>query len=72
MYGAGRAMQDMLESGEGLPLAIRVSLKSQFRVVWRLIHPKFHHQAYCLLFLSRAYDKRHRTQVYKSTCAITS
>ncbi|RVX02857.1 hypothetical protein VitviT2T_020595 [Vitis vinifera] len=72
MYGAGRAMQDMLETGEGLPLAIRVSLKSSFRVVWSLIVPKFHHQAECLLFLNRAYDKRHGTQVYNSTCTVTS
>ncbi|PQP96446.1 uncharacterized protein Pyn_01936 [Prunus yedoensis var. nudiflora] len=30
MYGAGRSMQDMLESGKGLPLVLRVSLHSSF------------------------------------------
>lgn len=71
MYGAGRTMQDMLDNGEGLPLTIKVSLRSRFRVVWSLIEPKFRHQAECLLFLDKAYDKRHRTQVYNSTCTIT-
>ncbi|KAL6288499.1 hypothetical protein ACE6H2_006009 [Prunus campanulata] len=71
MYGAGRSMQDMLESGKGLPLVLRVSLHSSFHVVWSLIKPKFHHQAECLLVLHRAYDKKHRTQAYDSTCVMT-
>lgn len=62
MYGAGRNMQDMLESGMGLPLVIRVKLSSNFRVVWSLIKPKFHHKAECLLVLDGMYDKEHRTQ----------
>ncbi|CAK7330787.1 unnamed protein product [Dovyalis caffra] len=70
MYGAGRNMQDMLESGNGLAIVIRVSLRSNFRVVWNLIKPKFHHQAVCLLVLDSAYDKKHRTQAYNSTCTI--
>ncbi|KAK6928735.1 hypothetical protein RJ641_004940 [Dillenia turbinata] len=68
MYGAGRSMEDMLESGQGLPLLIRMSLSSHFRVVRSLIQPKFHHQAQCSLLLSKSYDKKHRTQVYNSTC----
>ncbi|KAI5341741.1 PREDICTED: Late embryogenesis abundant [Prunus dulcis] len=71
MYGAGRSMEDMLESGKGLPLVLRVSLRSSFHVVWNLIKPKFHHQAECLLVLHRAYDKKHRTQTYNSTCIMT-
>ncbi|KAL9371396.1 hypothetical protein Peur_036536 [Populus x canadensis] len=71
MYGAGRNMQDMLESGNGLPIVIQLSLRSNFRVVWNLIKPKFHHQAVCLLVLDSAYDKKHRTQAYNSTCTIS-
>ncbi|KAK6928736.1 hypothetical protein RJ641_004941, partial [Dillenia turbinata] len=71
MYGAGRSMEDMLESGQGLPLLVRMSLSSHFRVVWSLIQPKFHHQAQCSLLLSKSYDKKHRTQVYNSTCTIS-
>ncbi|KAK6928733.1 hypothetical protein RJ641_004938 [Dillenia turbinata] len=37
MYSAGRSMEDMLESGQGLPLLIRMSLSSHFRVVRSLI-----------------------------------
>ncbi|XWS45720.1 hypothetical protein CRYUN_Cryun14cG0003700 [Craigia yunnanensis] len=72
MYGAGRSMQDLLESGMGLPLVIRLKLSSNFRVVWNLINPRFHHQAECLLVLDSKYDKKHRTQKYNSTCTITS
>ncbi|KAG8391245.1 hypothetical protein BUALT_Bualt01G0168000 [Buddleja alternifolia] len=68
MYGAGRNMQDLLESGKGLPLVIRVSFRSSFHVVWGLFQPKFHHQAQCLVLLSDKYDKKNRTQVYKSNC----
>ncbi|KAK9283442.1 hypothetical protein L1049_011684 [Liquidambar formosana] len=72
MYAAGRDMEDMLESGHGLPLVIRVSLRSSFRVVWSLIEPKFHHQAECLLVLDSSYDKKHQTQAYNSSCIISS
>jgi hypothetical protein len=72
MYGAGRSMEDMLESGRGLPLVIRMSMSSSFRVVWNLVRPKFHHQAECLLVLNKAYDKKHRTQAYNSSCTIAS
>ncbi|KAF8403824.1 hypothetical protein HHK36_011930 [Tetracentron sinense] len=72
MYGAGRSMQDMLESGKGLPLVIRMKLRSSFRVVPNLIMPRFHHRAECLLVLYNRYDKRHRTQVYTSRCMINS
>ncbi|XWS77421.1 hypothetical protein CRYUN_Cryun01aG0260200 [Craigia yunnanensis] len=71
-YGAGRSMQDLLESGMGLPLVIRLKLSSNFRVVWNLIKPRFDHQAECLLVLDSKYDKKRRTQKYNSTCTITS
>ncbi|KAK4379681.1 hypothetical protein RND71_001543 [Anisodus tanguticus] len=71
LYGAGRIMQDMLQSNKGLPLLIRVHLSSTFHVVWGLIKPKFHHQIECLVVLHNTYNKRHRTQVYNSTCVLT-
>ncbi|XP_057807702.1 uncharacterized protein LOC131022249 [Salvia miltiorrhiza] len=70
MYGAGRNMQDFLESEKGLPLVIRVSLRSKFNVIWGIIEPKYHHEAQCLVVVDNNYDKKHRTQVYNSTCII--
>ncbi|KAK9189283.1 hypothetical protein WN944_020689 [Citrus x changshan-huyou] len=72
MYGAGRNMQDLLELGKGLPLIIRMSFRTNYRVVWDLIKPEFHYEAECLLLLNRKYDKKHRTQVYNSTCITIS
>ncbi|KAJ4839567.1 hypothetical protein Tsubulata_002282 [Turnera subulata] len=71
MYGAGRNMEDMLESGNGLPIVIRLSLSSNFRVVGDLIKPKYHHRGECLLVLNTGYDKKHRTQAYNSTCKMS-
>ncbi|KAL0379882.1 UNVERIFIED_CONTAM: hypothetical protein Sangu_0052500 [Sesamum angustifolium] len=45
MYGAGRNMEDMLESGEGLGLVIRVRLRSSFHVFWGIVKPKYEHEA---------------------------
>ncbi|KAL5543404.1 hypothetical protein UlMin_007188 [Ulmus minor] len=70
LYGAGRDMEDMLRSGNGMPLRIKVSFSSSFRVVLNLIKPKFHHQAHCLLLLHKAYDKKHQTQHYNSLCRL--
>lgn len=70
MYGAGRSMQDILESGKGLHLAIRMSFTSNFRVISNFIKPTFHHQAECLLVLGSAYDKKHGTRKYTSSCMI--
>lgn len=73
MYGAGRTMQDMLESGKGLPLLIHVSLSSNIRVVWNLIRPTYHHHETCLLvLLNGAYDKLHHSHAYNSTCTTTA
>ncbi|CAN4110378.1 unnamed protein product [Withania somnifera] len=70
LYGAGRLMQDMLQSNKGLPLLIRVHLYSTFHAVWGLIKPKFHHQIECIVVLHNTYNKRHRTQAYNSTCLL--
>ncbi|KAK7271580.1 hypothetical protein RJT34_27604 [Clitoria ternatea] len=71
MYGAGRSMQDMLDSGKGLPIVIRVFLSSSFRVVPSLINPRFHHRVECLVVLNKSYDKKHRSQTFNSTCKVT-
>lgn len=71
MYGAGRSMQDMLESGKGLPLDIRMSLTSTFHVISNFLKPTFHRQARCsLLLINTSYDKKRRTTKYKSSCDI--
>lgn len=70
MYGAGRSMQDMLESGKGLPLDIHISLTSSFHVISSFLKPTFHQQARCLLILNSSYDKERTTTKYKSTCVI--
>ncbi|KAL1811641.1 hypothetical protein ACET3Z_021706 [Daucus carota] len=70
MYGAGRSMQDMLESGKGLPLDIRMSITSSFHVISSFVKPTFHQQARCLLVLNSSYDKKRRTTKYKSSCVV--
>ncbi|KAF6158595.1 hypothetical protein GIB67_040109 [Kingdonia uniflora] len=72
MYGAGRSMQDMLESKKGLPLMIRLKLKSSFRVILGLINSRFHYRAQCFVVLHGAYDEQRNTHVYTSTCNTTS
>ncbi|XP_065870069.1 uncharacterized protein [Euphorbia lathyris] len=65
MYGAGRMMEDVLESGNGLPILIRLRFTCHFQV---LIHPKHHYQAQCLLFLHK---NNHSTQPYNTTCTLS-
>lgn len=72
MYGAGRNMQDLLDSKNGLPLTIRLKLSSRFHVVWGLIKPKFHHQLHCFILLANHYDQKHRTHKFISKCSTTS
>ncbi|WCJ18944.1 hypothetical protein M5689_001257 [Euphorbia peplus] len=71
MYGAGRMMEDLLDSGNGLPILIRLSFTSHFRVVSNLIHPKHHYQAQCLLFLYNKYHNNHPTLSYNTTCTLS-
>ncbi|WJX30910.1 hypothetical protein P8452_19398 [Trifolium repens] len=72
MYGAGRSMEDMLDSGRGLPIVIQVILSSSFEMVPKLVKPKFHHQVECIVVLKKAYNKKHRSQAFNSTCNVTS
>ncbi|KZV47267.1 hypothetical protein F511_07690 [Dorcoceras hygrometricum] len=71
MYGGGRNMQDLLESGNALPITIKLSFASKFLVVWGLFEPKFHREALCLMLINNSYDKKHRTQKFNSTCTVT-
>ena len=67
MYGAGRQMEDMLQSRAGFPLILRMNLISDFRVVWSIINPRYHQNVECLLFLS--YNKKHKqATVVKEKC----
>ncbi|KAG2318133.1 hypothetical protein Bca52824_021255 [Brassica carinata] len=71
MYGAGRQMEDMLQSRAGLPLILRINLISDFRVVWSIINPTYHHNVECLLFLS--YNKKHKqATVVRKKCRLVS
>ncbi|KAK4285510.1 hypothetical protein QN277_002201 [Acacia crassicarpa] len=72
MYGAGREMQDLLDSARGLPISIGVTVSSSYKMVPNLINPKFHHHLHCLLTLHKHYDKRHRSQLFNSTCQLFS
>lgn len=72
MYGAGRSMQDMLESGGGLPLLVRVKLRSSYRVISSLIRSNYQHHAECLLLLNNAYDEHGHATIYNSTCFIST
>ncbi|XP_075474726.1 uncharacterized protein LOC142505573 [Primulina tabacum] len=71
MYGGGRSMQDLLESGNGLPITIKLSFVSSFNVIWGLFEPKFHREAQCLVLIDNSYDKKNRTQKFSSTCTVT-
>lgn len=72
MYGAGGSMEDMLDSGNGLPIVIQVKLSSSFEMVPKLVKPRFHHRVECIVVLKKAYNKKHRSQVFNSTCKVTS
>lgn len=53
MYAAGRGMQDLLESGNGLPLTVTVRARSQYRVVWSLVRLTYRHDSDCVVLLRR-------------------
>ncbi|KAK4797572.1 hypothetical protein SAY86_029898 [Trapa natans] len=72
MYGAGRLMQDMVDSGEGLPLVVRTALISSYHVVGCLISPKFIHHWQCsLALLGGPYDRTRRTHPFNSSCSVS-
>uniref|UniRef100_A0A7N0ZSE7 Uncharacterized protein n=1 Tax=Kalanchoe fedtschenkoi TaxID=63787 RepID=A0A7N0ZSE7_KALFE len=56
MCGAGRRMQDMLESGTGLPLIlISLTFKSSFQhALGSSLLSEFHHKAQCVVLLTTA------------------
>ncbi|KAI3739965.1 hypothetical protein L2E82_30379 [Cichorium intybus] len=68
MYGAGRNMQDILDSGKGLSLVVHAKLRSRFHVVGKLISPQYHHQVECILILNRTHEKQHKTLMYNNHC----
>ncbi|KGN58592.1 uncharacterized protein LOC101209149 [Cucumis sativus] len=68
MYGAGRDMEDKLDSGIGLELTIRLNFISNYRVVWKFISPHFHRHVQCLLLLRKPYDRNPHTRSFNSTC----
>ncbi|XP_010464457.1 PREDICTED: uncharacterized protein LOC104745000 [Camelina sativa] len=71
MYGAGREMDDMLHSRAGLPLILRISIISDFRVVWNIINPKYHNKVECLLLLG--YNERHiEITMIREKCRLVS
>ncbi|XP_020244374.1 uncharacterized protein LOC109822570 [Asparagus officinalis] len=70
VYGAGRRMQDMLESGQGLPLMVRVRSRSSYRVVWNLIKLRYLHHEECLLVLGGGEkDRKQNIRIHNSTCS---
>ncbi|XP_021977184.1 uncharacterized protein LOC110872638 isoform X2 [Helianthus annuus] len=68
MYGAGRSMQDILDSGKGLSLVIHVKFSSRFHVVGKLIRLKYHHRAKCILILKKSHDIQHKTLIFDNLC----
>ncbi|KAL6867591.1 hypothetical protein ACP4OV_015615 [Aristida adscensionis] len=58
MYAAGRGMQDLLESTQGLPLAITVRASSRYRVVGGLVRLTYRHDAECVVHLRRSPARR--------------
>ncbi|XP_022934269.1 uncharacterized protein LOC111441481 [Cucurbita moschata] len=68
MYGAGREIEDKLESGAGLELTIRLNFISNYRVVWKIIKPRFHRRVDCLLVVQNTYDRKRHTRIFNSTC----
>ncbi|KAG0462412.1 hypothetical protein HPP92_020888 [Vanilla planifolia] len=68
LYGAGRCMQDLLDSGRGLPLVIRVRSRLAYRVVWDLIKIKHQRHEHCILVLHGMDEPNLQIKVYNSTC----
>uniref|UniRef100_A0ACD5TW47 Uncharacterized protein n=1 Tax=Avena sativa TaxID=4498 RepID=A0ACD5TW47_AVESA len=53
MYAAGRGMQDLLESGKGVPVTITVRSRSRYRVVGSLVRLMYRHDSQCVVYLRR-------------------
>jgi hypothetical protein len=59
MYAAGRGMQDLLATKQGLPIVIRVESRSVYHIIGNLIKLRYRQHAECLLFLKGL----HRTHI---------
>jgi hypothetical protein len=51
MYAAGRGMQELLQSGRGLPLTITVRSRSRYRMVGSLVRLTYRHYSECIVRL---------------------
>ena len=58
MYAAGRGMQDLLESGKGVPVTITVRSRSRYRVVGSLVRLTYRHDSQCVVYLRRRTPRR--------------
>ncbi|XP_078164281.1 delta-latroinsectotoxin-Lt1a protein [Carex rostrata] len=65
MYAAGRGMQDLLETKQGLPIVVRVESRSCYHVIGNLIKLRYRRRTECLLFL----EGLHKTKIYSSSCS---
>lgn len=72
MYAAGRGMQDLLESSQGLPLTITVRSRSRYRVVWSLIRLRYRHDSQCVVYLRRMPRRNNAIAAGSATCSAAS
>ncbi|KAF0915815.1 hypothetical protein E2562_039052 [Oryza meyeriana var. granulata] len=69
MYAAGRGMQDLLESSEGLPLAVTVRALSRYRMVGSLIRLTYRHDTLCVVRLRRTPRRNNAIDASGYTCS---
>uniref|UniRef100_A0A0D9VR97 Late embryogenesis abundant protein LEA-2 subgroup domain-containing protein n=1 Tax=Leersia perrieri TaxID=77586 RepID=A0A0D9VR97_9ORYZ len=69
MYAAGRGMQDLLESGDGLPLAVTVRAGSRYRMVGSLVRLSYRHDTRCVVRLRRTPRQRNAIDASRYTCS---
>ncbi|CAM0872014.1 unnamed protein product [Alopecurus aequalis] len=74
MYAAGRGMQDLLESGKGVPVTITVRSRSRYRVVGSLVRLMYRHDSQCVVYLRRRTPLRDNALVAAggATCSAAS
>uniref|UniRef100_A0A0E0KAJ7 Late embryogenesis abundant protein LEA-2 subgroup domain-containing protein n=1 Tax=Oryza punctata TaxID=4537 RepID=A0A0E0KAJ7_ORYPU len=71
MYAAGRGMQDLLESGDGLPLAVTVRARSRYRMVGSLVRLSYRHDTQCVVRLRRTPRRNNAIDASGYTCSAT-
>uniref|UniRef100_A0A0D9Z3Z3 Late embryogenesis abundant protein LEA-2 subgroup domain-containing protein n=1 Tax=Oryza glumipatula TaxID=40148 RepID=A0A0D9Z3Z3_9ORYZ len=69
MYAAGRGMQDLLESGGGLPLAVTVRARSRYWMVGSLVRLSYRHDAQCVVRLRRTPRRNNAIDASGYTCS---